>query len=86
MAKSKNDISHEESIKTTDQNSDVIQPDGRSTARGLYTIEDLMAAESRLEASPAIIATALKKSGKTSFGFDEAKSIVTAFKNKKIGG
>ena len=61
-----------------------VLPKSKEKAVSMYHIDDLISAETILGASKEIISVALHKNGKTAFTVDEAKDIVTKFKNKEV--
>lgn len=50
----------------------------------MYTIEDLVKAAKTFGYSGALVAAALKTSGKTSFTLEEAQEIIKAFAETKV--
>lgn len=50
----------------------------------VYTAEELAANHKAFKASKAVVAVALKIAGKETATFEEAKTIVEAFKNKEV--
>lgn len=57
---------------------------GKPKNSSLYTINELVDAEKELDASKVVIRIALQKAKKDLFSIEEAKEIVTKFKEREV--
>lgn len=55
-----------------------------STQESVYSAEDLIANHKAFKTSKAIVKIALRKAGKKTATFSEAKTIIEKFKNKEV--
>lgn len=50
----------------------------------MYTLDELIHASKKLNASPVLVEAALKSTGRTEFTLDEAKRLVEIFANLEV--